>query len=151
GLKQDSKNNKELLENRGAAMDASIAAADAVITKFRQTPPEYVDDEPPLPPAEGVAPEQAYESAKNDVDLYLGMLKRLGLPKMFSGIKPFLIVPIICAIAAVLSNWITAGHPMDQAELQAFRWDPKVIALTVIATLAVCGLIAWLLYIMAKS
>jgi S-DNA-T family DNA segregation ATPase FtsK/SpoIIIE len=149
GLREESKKAKELYGNRLAALEDTEKAADALIAKYRQTPPAYFPADEPL--EQGADPDKAFDDAKAQGERRLAELKHLSLPRLFMGIKPYIIVPIICTVTAVIANWVASGHPTADADLRAMPIDIKVIALSILGALVFCGALGALLWMMAKS
>ena len=82
---------KEKLSDELFDLDETVRLADALIEKYRQTPPPFVGpEESPLP--EGQAPEAVFASAKQEVQMRTAQLKSLPLARLFSGIKPFIVI-----------------------------------------------------------
>src|SRR5205823_2812457 len=102
-------------------------------------------------PPPDVAPERAFDAAKAQIEQHLAELRHLSLPRMFAGVKPFLIVPLIAGVTAVITNWVMVGRPMSQAELHALRWEPKFIALGALGALLFCAGLGAILWALAKS
>jgi DNA segregation ATPase FtsK/SpoIIIE-like protein len=149
GIRADSKKAKELLSTQLAWVDETEKKADALIARYRQAPPGYVPAEEPRPP--DVAPDQAFNAAKAQMEQHLSELRHLSLPRLFAGVKPFLIVPLIAAITAVITNWAMIGHPMSQADLHALRWEPKYIASGALGALLFCAALGAMLWALGKS
>jgi ABC-type multidrug transport system fused ATPase/permease subunit len=149
GLRAQSKQAKDLLETQLAALYEMDQQADQRVAEYRQAPPDYLETDQPLPG--GMTPESAYQQATTEAQAHLNHFRHLGLPSLFSGITPGLIVPVICAVAVVLGIWLAAGHPTTNRGIQSMAISVNVVIVSIVCGLAFCGLAGWLLYILARS
>src|SRR5438874_2071924 len=149
GLTDEATRGKEAHAKEVEGLEELEKNADVVIRSFRQQPPgDVVIPDEKLP--EGQA-DELFAGAKAQAEGHMLALKSLSLPRLFKGIKPFIIAIPLCAIAALIADWAAAGHPTTNEQLRALPLDPKVISLTVLGTLVVLGGIAAILYFVAKS
>src|SRR3954463_2743895 len=93
----DEGKDKEKLSDALFDLDETIRLADALIEKYRQTPPPFTGrSEEPLP--DGQTPEAVFAASKQEVQMRTAQLKSLALARMFSGIKPFIVAVLIIAV-----------------------------------------------------
>jgi DNA segregation ATPase FtsK/SpoIIIE-like protein len=149
GLIEESKKSKELRATRVAALDELEAHAAALIASYRQQPPQVELTESPLP--EGVKPDDAFEAAREDAQERLAELKGLSLPRLFSGIKPFVLAVALCIVVAVLAHWFSSGRPTTNEGIAAAPVNGGIVGLAVLGGLLLSALLGVGLWMLARS
>ena len=142
GLKDDSKNAREEHARQLEALDQLERSANALVARYRQQPPGDVAI--PVQTIEG-KPEVAFARMQAEAERRLEQLRSLGLPRLFLGIKPFVLGILACAAGAVVGNFLKTRQfnpaEIDVGGVMLGRWRADPLWRTG-GTSVLCGKIA---------
>jgi energy-coupling factor transporter ATP-binding protein EcfA2 len=133
-LRQESKQAKEDLETNSATIDESEIKVVELMDTYGQRVAEP-GELPTLP--EGVDAAALFATKRTEIDERTAALRSLKLPGFFIGLRPFLVVFVLCLIAGVAAQFSQGKVPSSVADLSTLQpaWGP--IGIAVGATLVV--------------
>ncbi|HEY1629113.1 MAG TPA: hypothetical protein VGF52_04585, partial [Tepidisphaeraceae bacterium] len=89
-----------------------------------------------------------FDTRRDDVQRLLKKLEHLFVPRLFVGVRPFIVVAAICIVAMFLTQWALGGLPMD---FGTFELKTKAIIYALGAAIIGCGIVGVLLWMLGKS
>ncbi len=99
-------------------------------------------------PAAEPGPVGVFATHRDLAKQHLVRLEKLQVPRLFVGLRPYLLVFVICAVAAVVTQWTTGGLPGD---FGTFELKGRAIAYALGGSLAGCALAGVGLWMLGKS
>ncbi|HMB96271.1 MAG TPA: FtsK/SpoIIIE domain-containing protein, partial [Tepidisphaeraceae bacterium] len=134
---------KEMHRTREEELNANNTEMMALLARYGQTNIAAVN--PPSAPANESA---AYESCRDEVQRRLKKLEHLFVPRLFVGVRPFIVFAAVCVVAAFLTQWATGGLPID---FGTFELKGKAIAYALGGSIVGCAIAGALLWMLGKS
>jgi S-DNA-T family DNA segregation ATPase FtsK/SpoIIIE len=127
-LRQEAKQAKEDLENNSVAVDEYEIKVVELMDTYGQRLPADLGELPALPPETDAA--QLFVAKRGEVEQHLSALRRLKLPGLFIGLRPYLAVIGVCVAAGVGEQLLKGPMPHSMADLSAMQpqWQPIGIA-----------------------
>lgn len=109
---------------RGAEVDELSSQSLVLLALYGQRElastvrPEPIDANSPIEP---------YDAVRDRIKKLIAALEALQVPRLFVGIRPILLVALICILPAVITQAITGGLPVTGSAFQP-RWIPVAYA-----------------------
>ena len=100
-VRQEAKRVHEAIKTHGEALDGIEQQAAKLLQKYRQLPPPAADK---VEPAVGPDPQAAMIAQLDAAQQYLTRLRKLFLPGLFVGSLPWLVLIVLCGVAAVAAQ-----------------------------------------------
>jgi S-DNA-T family DNA segregation ATPase FtsK/SpoIIIE len=134
-LRLEAKQAKEELENNSVAVDEYEVKTAELMNTYGQRIPTETGELPQLPAGTDAA--RLFADKRGEVEEHLSSLRRLKLPGLFIGLRPFFVIVGLCIAAGAIAQLATGKMPASTAELSTMQpqWEP--IGIAVGATLVV--------------
>ncbi len=137
---------RKALSEQVAAVEASASEARALVRSYG------VEPAPETSSPGAIAPEQAadeFARRRQAVVEQLQRLRALKMPRLFKGVMPYLLIAIVCIVAAVVAQWLIGGIPWSDFDRLRPAW--RGIEFTVAGVLVVAVIGGLLLQQIARS
>jgi hypothetical protein len=148
-LRTEAKQAQEELETNNNTIDELEIKVVQLMDTYGHRVPTEPEELPPLP--DDVDAATMFASEREEVERHLSALRRLKLPGLFIGTRPYLVVFALCVIAGVGAQLSQGKIPSSMAELSTLQPAWKPIGIAVGATLVVLIALGIFLKIASKK